>query len=187
MDELAPGVLFTTAFAKVGEGKKGWMHRALKWFRNSSKHQPQGGCMKSKIYGVLTMLAASLVLALPTLNAQSRLVGDVPFGFYAGEKAMAAGSYQVEPNDASVEILQNVDTDAAAFLLKAVLVQDKEASGPKLVFEKCGDQYFLIQIWDGTSNTGIQLPRSKREKESLVASDGPANGSEIIVLAMNRE
>ena len=28
--------------------------------------------MKSKIYGALTMLAATLVLALPMLNAQSR-------------------------------------------------------------------------------------------------------------------
>jgi hypothetical protein len=143
--------------------------------------------MKSKIYGALTMLAATLVLALPMLNAQSRLVANVPFGFYAGEKAMAAGSYQVKPNDGSVEILQNVDTDAAAFLLKAVLVQGHEAQGPKLVFEKCGDQYFLIQIWDGMSNTGIQLPRSKHEKESLTASDGPTNAPQIIVLAMNRE
>src|ERR1700691_3926820 len=131
--------------------------------------------MKSKIYGALTMLAATLVLALPMLNAQSRLAANVPFGFYAGEKAMAAGSYQVKPNDGSVEILQNVDTDAAAFLLKAVLVQGHDAQGPKLVFEKCGDQYFLIQIWDGMSNTGIQLPRSKHEKESLTASDGPTN------------
>jgi hypothetical protein len=143
--------------------------------------------MKSKIYGALTMLAATLVLALPMLNAQSRLVANVPFGFYAGEKAMAAGSYQVKPNDGSVEILQNVDTDAAAFLLKAVLVQGHDAQGPKLVFEKCGDQYFLIQIWDGMSNTGIQLPRSKHEKESLTASDGPTNAPQIIVLAMNRE
>jgi hypothetical protein len=143
--------------------------------------------MKSKIYGALTMLAATLVLALPMLNAQTRLVANVPFGFYAGEKAMAAGSYQVKPNDGSVEILQNVDTDAAAFLLKAVLVQGHDAQGPKLVFEKCGDQYFLIQIWDGMSNTGIQLPRSKHEKESLTASDGPTNAPQIIVLAMNRE
>ncbi len=143
--------------------------------------------MKSKIYGVLTMLAATLVLALPMLNAQSRMVGSVPFGFYAGDKAMTAGSYQVKPNDGSVEILQNVDTDAAAFLLEAVRVQVDNASGPKLVFEKCGNEYFLIQIWDGTSDTGIQIPRSKREKESLVASDGPTNGPEIIVLAMNRE
>ena len=100
---------------------------------------------------------------------------------------MTAGSYQVRPNDGSVEMLQNVDTDAAAFLLKAVLVQGHDAQGPKLVFEKCGDQYFLIQIWDGMSNTGIQLPRSKHEKESLTASDGPTNAPQIIVLAMNRE
>ena len=47
--------------------------------------------MKSKIYGVLSTLVATMVLAVPALNAQSRLVADVPFGFYVGDKAMAAG------------------------------------------------------------------------------------------------
>ena len=143
--------------------------------------------MKSKMYVELTMLAATLVLALPMLNAQSRLVANVPFGYYAGEKAMAPGAYQVKAHSSSVDILQNLDTQAAAFLLNAVRIQGDDAQSPRLVFERCGDQYFLIQIWDGMSNTGIQLPRSKREKESLVADNGLVDDPEIIVLAMNRE
>ncbi len=143
--------------------------------------------MKSKVYGVLSMLAATMVLALPMLNAQSRIVANVPFGFYVDDKPMAAGSYEVRSNSSSIDVLQNLDNHSAAFLMKAVRIQDKQAQSPKLVFERCGGQYFLIQVWDGASDTGIQLPRSKRERASLVASNGLTNNPEIVVLAMNRE
>ncbi len=143
--------------------------------------------MKGKVYGVLSMFAATMVLALPMLNAQSRIVANVPFNFYVGEKAMAAGAYQVHPNSNSVDMLQNLDTDAAAFVIKAIRIQDAHQRYPKLVFERCGNQYFLSQIWDGGSDTGIQLPRSRREKEILLGAYGLAGSPEIIVLAMNRE
>ena len=92
--------------------------------------------MKSKFYGALTMLAATMVLALPMLNAQSRIVANVPFNFYVGEKAMAAGTYQVQPGSSSMDLLQNVDTDAAVFVIKAIRVQDANQRYPKLVFER---------------------------------------------------
>jgi hypothetical protein len=143
--------------------------------------------MKSKFYGVLTMLAATMVLALPALNAQSAIVADVPFSFYVGDKAMEAGHYQARSNSDTLEILQNRDNDAAAFLLKAVRIQAKHEQGPMLVFEKCGNQYFLAQVWDGAGDTGIQLPRSKHEKELLMGANGSAGNPELILLAMNRE
>jgi hypothetical protein len=143
--------------------------------------------MKSKIYGVLSTLVATMVLAVPALNAQSRLVADVPFGFYVGDKAMAAGAYEIRANSSSAAVVQNLDTDAATFLLKSIRIQDKQEQGPKLVFERCGNLYFLTQIWDGASDTGIQLPRSKRERESLVAANGLTANPQIVMLAMNRK
>jgi hypothetical protein len=142
--------------------------------------------MKSNIYGALSMLVATMVLAVPALNAQSRLVADVPFGFYVGDKAMPAGDYEIRSNSDSAAVLQNLDTAKATFLLKAIRIQDQHEQSPKLVFERCGNQYFLAQIWDGASDTGIQLPRSKREKQSLVAVNGVTGNPEVVVLAMNR-
>lgn len=139
--------------------------------------------MKSKLYGVLTMLAATMLLASPALYAQSAVVADVPFSFYVGDKPMAAGHYQARSSSETLEVLQNRDNDAAAFLLKAVHIQAKHEQQAKLVFEQCGGQYFLVQVWDGVSDSGIQLPRSKREKELLLGTNGRP---ETIVLAMNR-
>ncbi len=143
--------------------------------------------MKSKFYGVLTMLAAMMVLALPALQAQSAVVAYVPFSFHVGDKAMPAGNYQARSNSDTLETLQNRDSDAAAFLLKAVRIQARHEQQAKLVFEKCGSQYFLSQVWDGAGDTGIQLPRSKQEKELLLGANASADSPEMIVLAMNRE
>ena len=100
---------------------------------------------------------------------------------------MAAGHYQARSSSETLEVLQNRDNDAAAFLLKAIRIQASHEQQAKLVFEKCGNQYFLAQVWDGVSDTGIQLPRSKQEKELLMGANGSAGSPEIIVLAMNRE
>jgi hypothetical protein len=50
------------------------------------------------------------------------------------------------------------------------------------VFRKYDDQYFLAQIWDGQSNTGIAFPQSKREKELQLARD--THQPELVVIAM---
>jgi hypothetical protein len=47
---------------------------------------------------------------------------------------------------------------------------------------KCGDQYFLAEIWDGQSNSGIAIPLSKREKELQMARD--THQPELVVIAM---
>ena len=57
-----------------------------------------------------------------------------------------------------------------------------EAPHAKLVFEKYGNEYFLAQIWDGQSHTGIAFPESKREKELQIASN--ASQPEAVVIAM---
>ena len=44
----------------------------------------------------------------------------------------------------------------------------------------------LREIWDGRSNVGIQLPRSKREKELSLAANHLHDSPEIVVVAMNR-
>ena len=56
--------------------------------------------------------------------------------------------------------------------------------GATLVFNKYGSQYFLSQIWDGRSDVGLQLPKSKREKEIRLAANGLTKGPDIVVVAM---
>ena len=139
--------------------------------------------MKRKIVGVLSVLATTMFVALPAVQAQSHLIANVPFDFHVGKKAMAAGSYEVLSISEQVDLVNNMDTGVAAFVVKAIHVQGMYDEGAKLVFNKYGNQYFLSQIWDGRSNVGIELPKSKRETE-LALAERRTHGFETITVAM---
>ena len=136
------------------------------------------------IPGVLSFLALVMVLAAPALQAQRRFLADVPFAFVLGDKSMAEGSYEIQSRGEDIATLRNTNTGVAYFLIKSQHVQSRRAEPAKLVFNKYGGQYFLSQMWDGSSDTGIQLPRSKREKEVSMAKNGVTERPEIVILAM---
>ena len=139
--------------------------------------------MKHRIFGVLAMVVAMLFMS-SAMHAQVHLVSNVPFSFHVEQQQLAAGTYQISTISDKVELLRNVDTHAGAFLIKAARIQGSPDEGARLVFNRYGGQYFLSQIWDGRSDSGIQLPRSKHEKELMSASNGQPDSRETVVLAM---
>jgi hypothetical protein len=136
------------------------------------------------VSGVLGFLTLAMVLAAPAVQAQSQFLANVPFVFVLGDKSMDAGSYEIVSRGDEVALLRNMNTRVAYFLIRSQHVQSRSVEPAKLVFNKYGDQYFLSQIWDGSSETGIQLPKSKREKEVRMADNGITERPEIVVLAM---
>ena len=142
--------------------------------------------MKHKLFGVLSMLATTMLLAVPSLQAQTLLAADVPFAFSAGNTMMPSGSYRISAVSEQVDLVRNSDSGKAVFLEKAIHIQAVKEPRANLVFDKYGNDYFLREIWDGRSNVGIQLPESKREKELSLAANHLHDGPEIVVVAMNR-
>ena len=140
--------------------------------------------MKRNIYGALTMFALAFLLSVPMVQAQSTLSANVPFAFSMGEKAMPAGTYQIRSVSDQVLALENLDSQHSWLVMKSHYVQASESQNPKLVFDKIGDQYFLSQIWDGRSNSGIELSSSKREKELQIAGASVPNDQETVIVAM---
>ncbi|HZL65777.1 MAG TPA: hypothetical protein VFC15_00120 [Candidatus Limnocylindrales bacterium] len=142
--------------------------------------------MKHNTYGALTMLAVALMISVPTLQAQSRVRADVPFAFSLEQTSMPAGGYEVSSIEDKVLAVRNLGTGQARLLIASMHVEVSQASGTphaKLVFNKYGDQYFLSQIWDGQSQSGIALSESKREKELKMASTN-LSGPETVIIAM---
>jgi hypothetical protein len=140
--------------------------------------------MQRNVYGVLSFLVLAMVLAGPVLEAQSRVTADVPFAFSLGDKSMAAGRYAVESRSEQLAVIRNLQTEVAHYLIKSVHVQARRTEPAMLVFNRYGNDYFLSQIWDGNSDTGIQLGKSRREKEVSLARNGSSGRPDIIVLAM---
>jgi len=142
--------------------------------------------MKTNVYGALMILAlAMIVSAAPLAQAQARTKASVPFDFNLEQKSMPAGVYEISSLSNKVLVVRNLDTRDARLLIESMAVQASEASGipqAKLVFHKCGGEYFLSEIWNGQSHTGIAFPESKREKELQLASD--SHQPELVVIAM---
>ena len=142
--------------------------------------------MKSNnVYGALLILALALIVSVPMTQAQARTRASVPFDFSLDQKSMPAGAYEISSASGNVLIVRNLDTRQARLVIEPMKVQASRASDAphaKLVFHKYGDQYFLAQIWDGQSNTGIAFPASKHEKELQLAS--VASQPEVVVIAM---
>jgi len=139
--------------------------------------------MKHSIYGALAMLAVALMISVPMSQAQNSVRANVPFAFSLEKTSMPEGGYEISSVDEKVISIRNLETGQARFLIASVHVQASQDQHAKLVFHKCGDQYFLSQIWDGSAD-GIELPASKREKELSMASANFSDGPETVIIAM---
>ena len=141
---------------------------------------------RNNVYGALMILALALIVSVPMTQAQARVVANVPFGFSLEQKSMPAGTYEISSQSNKTLVVRNLDTKDARLVIASMHVEASQAAGTphaKLVFCKYGDQYFLSQIWDGQSHTGIAFPESKREKEQRLAKS-LGNQPEIVVIAM---
>jgi len=136
--------------------------------------------MKRATFAIL----ATLSLAATSLVAQSKspMKVNVPFNFVAGAKTLPAGEYRVQTERPNVVLIQGLDSKSNMNLL-AHSAQNTQMNGVgALKFNRYGDRYFLSQIWMG-SNLGKELPRSRAEREQIVAT-GPSHA--VVALTAER-
>ncbi len=134
--------------------------------------------------GLVSLLAVVMVLAAPSIEAQTNLIVNVPFSFSVGQRTMTAGNYAVRSVSQQIEQIRSMDTGVAQLLIKQQRVQSMKVEHARLVFHKYGNTYFLSQIWDGNSDTGIQLSKSAREKELSLAAARWLQTPQTVIVAM---
>ena len=144
--------------------------------------------MKTQVLRIAVFVTA--LLAASAALAQGRpgdVLVNVPFSFVVGTHQMQPGHYLVTP--ATYGILRMYDTENSnnQLFVPVNSIQSSTLKDAKLVFHRYGDTYFLAEVWNGTSDIGKQLIKSKAEKE--IAS-GRINGSrpksEVAVLRPER-
>lgn len=118
--------------------------------------------MKSTLLGM-----AVLVLSAAAAYGQSRY--DIPFSFRVGEKTFTAGTYTVaKVNDQGSlgPVWVRSETGDHIALLPQCAVQLVQAPGSgTLVFNRYGNVYYLSQIWRAGSSEGMELAKSRSERE----------------------
>jgi hypothetical protein len=144
--------------------------------------------MKSSRIATLSLLALALLVITSSAFAQTRSTANVPFAFTIGNRALPAGSYDLSPIAPKVILIRSNESGVGVIALVRTEYAGKD-QGPKLVFHKCGNQYFLAQIWDGSGRAGMEVPESNREKElrkESLASNHAGGAEETVTVALNQ-
>jgi hypothetical protein len=128
--------------------------------------------MKSVILKSFTMLMLTMTLASLTVQAQSatEMRANIPFRFIIGSQALPAGEYTVR--------YVNQDSGKTALLFRSldgrtnriINMMSTTQSGTSemkasIVFSQYGDSYFLSEVWTGSDQYGLSLPKSRTERQ----------------------
>jgi hypothetical protein len=119
---------------------------------------------------VFPLLTAVLLMAVGSASAQlggaHEVRAHVPFDYKVGGALMKSGNCSITPAGTANALAIRCDGSQPAMILTGA-VSSKPAAETKLVFRKYGDQYFLAQIWVQGEETGVQLPKTRFEKELM--------------------
>jgi len=124
------------------------------------------------IVATLTLIIPMAIIGFAGLRA--RVSADVPFNFIIGDKEFKAGKYTIgrvpAMGTSETLILRSAD-NTEAFNFNVNNVYGKGEPRAKLVFNRYGNQYFLAQVFDGQSEQGSALLKSKAEREAAKKRD----------------
>ncbi len=91
---------------------------------------------------------AAILLAMQCAgqSGTQQITVNVPFSFVAAETRMAAGSYILLYNESqSILRIQSAESGRAVFVVSRP-VGTKTNIGAKLVFRRCGEKYFFLEV-----------------------------------------
>ena len=125
--------------------------------------------MKKQSLRIFLMCSLLAILAVSSAQAQStnEQTARIPFSFSVGNKTFPAGEYRVTrinpQSSQAVLVIKSMDGRQS----KLVLTNGIQAAGMSLratlVFNNYDGEYVLAQVWAAADNTGLELPKSRRE------------------------
>jgi hypothetical protein len=135
--------------------------------------------MKSlRMFALFALLLVAVGSSLGQLPASQGVKADVPFAFSAGNNMFPAGEYTVM-NSGALGVLSIKKTGGGSkFTVGNAAARSGPSDKTKLVFHRYGDRYMLSQIWVEGESRGIELPKTKLEKE--LATRARYDSSEVI-------
>jgi hypothetical protein len=143
--------------------------------------------LKSFMLAFIVGMALILMSATES-NAQvgTTMKIKIPFDYTVGNKILSAGKYDVHKMSDGLFRIWNENGKHSMLTQSMCNVESRGNSVAKLVFNRYGDEYFLSQIFLG-STTGAQLHKSKAERKAeanmrLAKSDAKPEVVEVFAL-----
>ena len=113
--------------------------------------------------GLLVLLTFSSAFG----QSDRQTIIHIPFNFTVGDKAFPAGKYVIERNrkdSDTVWVIRHKDNAGKAMLLTRPVRANDVVEHTRLVFNRYDDLYFLSEFWTVGTQTGHEIPVSKRER-----------------------
>src|SRR6185295_6859377 len=131
-------------------------------------------CLKeSTMKYIQRAIAFSGLLVLLTFSSafgqsDRQTIIHIPFNFTVGEKSFPSGKYVIERNrnnSDTVWVIRNKDNDRSAIVVTRSARANDVVEETRLVFNRYDDLYFLSEFWTVGTQTGHEIPISKRERD----------------------
>jgi hypothetical protein len=108
----------------------------------------------------------------------------VPFAFTVENATFSAGRYEVTQPAHWILMVRNVNTQTSGFEHARVAHSSKEADGTiRMVFHRYGNEYFLVEVSDGSISSTYDL--SESHEEMRLADLSPRPQLKIVTLLAN--
>lgn len=147
--------------------------------------------MKSK--RLTSILGSSLIACALTIgslastqsaSAQSATAlaeANIPFSFQMGTQTLPAGNYRIDRESVHLLLLRGPN-QAAGFVTMNTAIASNAPKHGSMVFDHYGDKYYLRQIWTEGTTSGFECPKSRAEKQSVLATGKQAPNSVEVAL-----
>jgi hypothetical protein len=128
---------------------------------------------------ILCLAVTTLAIGLMTTatHAQTgnlKLRFKAPFPFTVENKTFSAGEYDVTQPAHWFLLLRNIHTQSSAFEAAPPARHPKRVDGrTRLVFNRYGNKYFLVEVSDGSIESTYDLLKSKEEKRLADVTSRP--------------
>lgn len=124
--------------------------------------------MKNQILRSIAIFGLFFMLAMTSVQAQSRVEVKVPFDFAIGKVQFKAGTYSFRKVTGNTLTVRDVNGEGTTLVDAPLTIGSRSSkAGERLVFNQYGTQYFLSQVWL-SSETGRQLFTSGAEKRAAI-------------------
>jgi hypothetical protein len=125
--------------------------------------------MKKLTLSAFVMLILVTCLSVAHAQFQNRMTASIPFDFKIGNKSLPAGEYTIQcvnsDSGKSALLLKSVDGRTSRMVMMTPAQANEAQAQIRIVFNRYGNQYFLAQVWTTADNYGLELARSRTERE----------------------
>jgi len=133
-----------------------------------------------KRYDLCGLAAPGLALALAATGygQAHEMEAKIPFEFTVSGKVLSDGAYLMTRDVTGPLKIASLDGKNVALTFVMYAQTNTPRKEGTLVFERIGDHYFLAQIWEPGNDAGVQIPRSKEERELIKRTLARSSGGE---------